>query len=130
GTFDLDDMASQLKQLQKIGGMEGLMTMLPGVSKIRSQLKMAGMDEKILKRQKAILSSMTPRERTQPKIIHASRKRRIAQGSGTSVQDINKLMKQFTMMSKMMKKAGKMDEKSLMRSFSSKMGNRFLPPMG
>ncbi len=121
GNFDLNDMAMQLKQLKSMGGMEGLMAMMPGANKMRSQMKMAGMDESVFKRQEAILSSMSKQERTNPKIIHASRKRRIAQGSGTSIQDINKLLKQYMTMAKMMKKAGKLGEKGMMRSLASKL---------
>lgn len=127
GQFDLDDMRTQLHQLRKMGGMEGLVGMLPGAGKLRKQVQMAGFDAKLFSRQEAILSSMTGQERANPKLIHASRKRRIAQGSGTNVQEVNKLLKQFTAMSKMMKKAGRLGEQGMMRAFSSKMGG--FPPM-
>ncbi|MCG8360911.1 MAG: signal recognition particle protein, partial [Kiloniellales bacterium] len=94
GRFDLDDMAQQLKQLQKMGGLSDLMGMLPGVPKMQDQLKNAQVDDKMVKRQLAILSSMTPGERKRPEIIKASRKQRVAAGSGTTVQEINKLLKQ------------------------------------
>jgi signal recognition particle subunit SRP54 len=116
GGFDLEDMAKQLKQMRQMGGLKGLLGMLPGVGKMKKQLAEANIDEKILVRQEAIIQSMTPAERRNPKIIHASRKQRIAKGSGTSVQDINKLLKQYLEMSKMMKRVGKLGEKGLMRS--------------
>ena len=115
GEMDLNDLADQLDQLQKMGGLGGLMGMLPGVAKAQRQMAETNIDEGMIRRQRAILSSMTADERQRPKVIQASRKRRIASGSGTSVQDVNKLLKQFQMMSKMMKKVGKMGNKGLMR---------------
>ena len=115
GEMNLDDLADQLDQLQKMGGLGSLMGMLPGVAKAQRQMAEANLDEKSIRRQRAILSSMTADERRRPKVIQASRKRRIASGSGTSVQDENKLLKQFQMMNKMMKKVGKMGDKGLMR---------------
>ncbi len=115
GEMNLDDLADQLDQLQKMGGLGSLMGMLPGVAKAQRQMAEANLDEKSIRRQRAILSSMTADERRRPKVIQASRKRRIASGSGTSVQDVNKLLKQFQMMNKMMKKVGKMGDKGLMR---------------
>ncbi len=115
GKFDLDDLGSQLKQLQKMGGLSELMGMLPGVPKIQKQMKDARIDDGMVKRQLAILSSMTPQERRRPEIIKASRKQRIAGGSGTTVQEINKLLKQHKEASRMMKRVSKMDKKGLMR---------------
>jgi signal recognition particle subunit SRP54 len=115
GDIDLNDMASQLRQMRKMGGLSGLMTMLPGVSKVQKQMAEAKIDDKVIIRQEAIISSMTPKERKNPKIIQASRKKRIAAGSGTSVSEVNKLLKQHLMMAKMMKKVGKMGKKGLMR---------------
>ena len=115
GNMDLDDMAAQLRQMRKMGGLSGLMAMLPGVSKVQQQIAESKMDAKLIVRQEAIISSMTPKERKNPKIIQASRKRRVAAGSGTSVPEVNKLLKQHLMMSKMMKKVGKMGKKGLMR---------------
>ncbi|HXQ67461.1 MAG TPA: signal recognition particle protein [Alphaproteobacteria bacterium] len=126
GQFDLDDMAQQLRQLRKMGGMEGLLGLLPGVAKVKKQLAEQRIDEKILKRQEAIITSMTKGERRNPGVIHASRKRRIATGSGTSVQDINKLLKQFQEMSRMMKQVSKLGQKGLMRS--GFLAQRGLPP--
>jgi len=123
GSFDLEDLAGQLRQMRKMGGMEGLMGMLPGVGKMKQQLANANVDENILKRQEAIISSMTPKERQLPKIIAASRKRRIAAGSGTTVPDVNRLLKQHKQMASMMKKMGKMGKKGLMRHGIPGMGN-------
>ena len=115
GDMDLNDMAAQLRQMRKMGGLSGLMALLPGVSKVQQQMAESKIDPKLLARQEAIISSMTPKERKNPKIIQASRKRRIAAGSGSSVNDVNKLLKQHLMMAKMMKKVGKMGKKGLMR---------------
>ncbi len=116
GTFDLDDYAGQLKQITKMGNLSGILGMLPGVGKIKAQLKDANLDTSILKRQAAIISSMTMKERRAPDIIKASRKKRIAAGSGTSVQEVNKLLKQFDDMSTMMKRMTKMGQKGMMRN--------------
>ena len=115
GVFDLDDLSIQLGQLRKLGGMESVLGMLPGLGKMKSQIDAANIDQKMISRQQAIISSMTPKERTNPKIVAASRKRRIAGGSGTSVQDVNRLLKQHKQMAQMMKKMSKMDKKGLMR---------------
>jgi len=115
GQFDLNDLLSQLRQLQKMGDMKGLLGMLPGVGKMAKQIKDADVDPKMIKRQEAILLSMTPRERTQPAVIKASRKKRIAAGSGTSVPDVNRLLKQYQQMAGVMKK---MKKKGLAGLFS------------
>ncbi len=115
GKFDLEDYAQQLKQIGKMGSLEGILGMLPGVGKIKSQLADANVDTKILKRQAAIISSMTLKERRTPDIIKSSRKKRIAAGSGTTVQDVNKLLKQFDDMTTMMKRMNKLGQKGLMR---------------
>ena len=109
--FDLEDMASQLRQLRKMGGMNGLMNLLPGVAKAKQQMKAANLDDRLLARQQAILSAMTPKERRDPRIINASRKRRIAAGSGVGVPEVNKMLKQFQEMNSMMKKVRKMSKK-------------------
>ncbi len=119
GQFDLNDMASQLKQLRKMGGMSGVMNLLPGVGKVKQQLADANVDENVLKRQEAIIGSMTLEERRNPKVIHASRKKRIAAGSGTSVQDVNKLLKQHLQMADMMKRMSKLGQKGFMRSMGA-----------
>ena len=115
GGFDLDDMASQLKQVRKMGGIGGLMGMLPGVAKIKAQMADAKIDENVIKRQEAIIGSMTKKEKRDPKLLNASRRRRIAQGSGTSVQDVNRLLKQYQDMSEMMRRMKKLGQKGLMR---------------
>ncbi len=108
GQFDLEDLASQLQQMRKMGGMSGLLGMLPGVGKVKQQMAESKLDDGMIGRQLAIVSSMTPKERRNPQVLHASRKRRIATGSGTSVQEINKLLKQFKQMQTMMKRVKKM----------------------
>ena len=113
GQFSLDDYLSQLRQMKKMGGIEGVMSFLPGVSKIKSQMDEAGVDEKIVIQNEAVILSMTKKERQNPKIIDGSRKKRIANGSGTDIATINKLLKQFKMMSEMMKKMSKGNTKGL-----------------
>ena len=113
GQFSLDDYLSQLRQMKKMGGIEGIMSFLPGVSKIKSQMDQAGVDEKIVSKNEAVILSMTKKERTNPKIIDGSRKKRIANGSGTDIAAINKLLKQFKMMSEMMRKMSKGNTKGL-----------------
>jgi signal recognition particle subunit SRP54 len=115
GQFDLNDLLSQLRQISKMGGLDGLMAMLPGVGQIKKQMAQANIDPKLIKRQEAIILSMTQGERSNPNVIHASRKKRIAAGSGTSVQEVNRLLKQFKQMSGMMKKVNKLGKKGLMR---------------
>ncbi|MDB5359691.1 MAG: signal recognition particle protein [Rhodospirillales bacterium] len=115
GNFDLDDLAAQLRQLRKMGGMSGMLGMLPGIGKIKKQISEANIDDKVIKRQEAIISSMTKEERKNPKVLNGSRRRRIAQGSGTSVQDVNKLLKQHQDMATMMKKVQKLGKKGFMR---------------
>ena len=120
GKFSMDDYLSQLKQMKKMGGIEGVLSFLPGVSKIKSQMDNAGVDEKIIAKNEAIILSMTKKERDNPKIINGSRRKRIANGSGTDVVTINKLLKQFRLMTDMMKKVSKGDLKG--------MGDKGLPP--
>tara|TARA_Y100000815_G_scaffold97719_1_gene86527 strand:- start:255 stop:1103 length:849 start_codon:yes stop_codon:yes gene_type:complete len=114
GKFTLEDMAEQFKQLRKMGDMEGLLGMLPGAAKIKDQIAAANIDDKMIARQEAVILSMTPKERRNPKLLNASRRKRIAAGSGTSVQDVNRVLKQYNQMSTMMKKAGKMGNKGLL----------------
>ncbi len=115
GSFDLDDLASQLRQIRRMGGMSGMLGFLPGVGKVKKQMAEANIDESILKRQEAIISSMTRAERKNPKLLNASRRRRIAGGSGTSVPEINRLLKQYQDLADMMKKMKKLGQKGLMR---------------
>ena len=104
GRFTFDDYLMQIRQMKKMGGMEGVLSLLPGVNKAKEQMKNANVDEKLLLLNEAIILSMTKKERENPEIISGSRRRRISSGSGTDVQTINRLLKQFKMMSKMMKK--------------------------
>tara|TARA_B100000700_G_scaffold195647_1_gene215300 strand:- start:55 stop:1413 length:1359 start_codon:yes stop_codon:yes gene_type:complete len=113
GKFSMEDYLTQLRQMKKMGGIEGLMSFMPGVSKIKSQMDKAGIDEKIITHNEAIILSMTKKERENPKIINGSRRKRIANGSGTDVATINKLLKQFKMTSEMMKKMSKGNLKSM-----------------
>lgn len=115
GIFDLDDLASQLRQMRKMGGMSSLVGMLPGMGKMKKQLDGANLDDKLLIRQEAMIQSMTPKERRNPQIIAASRKKRIAAGSGMNVQDVNRLLKQHKQMSGMMKKVKKLGKKGIAR---------------
>ncbi|NQV47628.1 MAG: signal recognition particle protein [Rhodospirillaceae bacterium] len=114
GDFTLEDMATQLKQLRGMGDVGGLMGMIPGIGKMKKQMAGANIDDKMLARQQAILSSMTAQERARPKLLNGSRRKRIASGSGTSVPEVNRLLKQFKQMGQMMKKMGKMGKKGLM----------------
>jgi signal recognition particle subunit SRP54 len=107
GSFDMDDLAQQLQQMKKLGGMQGVLSMLPGVGKAKSQLDAAGLDDKILTRQEAIISSMTKHERRDPDVINGSRRKRIAHGAGVEVSEVNKLLKMHRQMSDVMKKVGK-----------------------
>ncbi|MFN3498905.1 MAG: signal recognition particle protein, partial [Pannonibacter indicus] len=107
GNFDLEDLADQLKQMEKLGGMSGMMSMLPGISKFKKQMDAANIDERMFKRQIAIIQSMTPVERRKPDILKASRKKRIASGSGVDVSEVNKLLKMHRQMADVMKMMGK-----------------------
>ena len=107
GRFNMNDLKMQLEQMLKMGGMEGVMGMMPGMGKMAKQAQAAGMDDKILKQQIALIQSMTKKERANPQILQASRKKRIAKGAGMEVSDLNKLLKMQRQMSDMMKKMGK-----------------------
>jgi signal recognition particle subunit SRP54 len=113
GLFTLDNYLSQLRQMKKMGGMEGVLSLLPGVNKIKRQMENASIDEKIITTNEAIILSMTKKEREDPKVINGSRKKRIATGAGADVSTINKLLKQFKMMTEMMKKMSKGDKNSI-----------------
>lgn len=116
GHFDLNDLLSQLRNLKKMGGISSMLGMIPGLGKLKSQLGGANLNEDNLKYQEAIILSMTEEERRNFKIINGSRRKRIAAGAGVKVQAINQLLNQFQEMSNMMRKFGKMDQKSMMRS--------------
>ncbi len=107
GEFDMNDLAEQLGQMKKLGGMQGVLSMLPGVAKVKDQLAASGLDDKILTRQEAVIQSMTKKERAKPDLINGSRRKRIAAGAGVEVQDVNKLLKMHRQMADMMKKMGK-----------------------
>jgi signal recognition particle subunit SRP54 len=116
GSFTLEDYAAQLKQISKMGSISSILGMLPGMGAMKQKIEDANIDQTVFKRQAAIISSMTGKERRTPDIIKASRKKRIAAGSGTTVTDVNRLLKQFDDMSAMMKRMGKMGQKGLMRN--------------
>jgi signal recognition particle subunit SRP54 len=106
GKFDLEDLRDQLSQMEKIGGIGGMLGMLPGIGKMKAQLDNANLDDRVIKRQRAIIDSMTPAERRNPDILKASRKKRIAAGSATRVEDVNKLLKMHRQMADVMKAMG------------------------
>lgn len=114
GSFDLNDMLNQMRQMKKIGSMGSILGMLPGLSKFKSQIEESGVCDNLMKKQEAIILSMTKKERANPDIIKASRKRRIAQGAGVEVHDVNVLLKSYEQMSTMMKKMGKFGSMSAM----------------
>ncbi len=115
GSFDLDDYSAQLTQMNKMGGMAGIMNMMPGMGQLKNAMKDANVDDSVFKRQQAIISSMTKAERRDVKVLNASRRKRIAAGSGTSVQEVNRLLKQFLQIQEMMKKMKKLGKAGLMR---------------
>ncbi len=130
GEFNLDDLSEQLTQMQNLGGMGGIMGMLPGIGKMKKQIEAAGIDDSIFKRQQAIISSMTRRERKSPKLLNASRKKRVATGSGTSVQEINKLLKMHRQMGDMMRKMGKGGLGGMMGGAGGGMMNKMMGGLG
>jgi signal recognition particle subunit SRP54 len=127
GEFDLDDLADQFRQMRKMGGMGAILGLLPGMGKMKKALDQAGgFDDKEIKRQEAIISSMTKEERKKPALMNAKRKIRVASGSGTSVQDVNKLLKSHRQMADMMKKLGKGGMKGLAAQMAG-MGGMGMP---
>ncbi len=121
GRFDMNDLRGQLEQMLKMGGLQGLMGMLPGMGKIQKQMEEANFDDRVIRRQIALIQSMTKRERANPDLLQASRKKRIAAGAGLEVQELNRLLKMHRQMADMMKKMGKMGKKGLMRGALSQM---------
>ena len=121
GQFDLNDLLKQLRNIKKMGNVGSMLSMIPGLSKLKSQINQADISDKMMGSQEAIILSMTEKERKNFKIINGSRRKRIALGAGTSVQNVNKLLNNFQEMSNMMRKFGKMDQKSMMRSGLSKL---------
>lgn len=114
GKFDFNDMLSQMRQMKKMGGLSSMLGMMPGVGKLKDQLAGANLDDGMMKQTEAIILAMTPKERRFPKLLNASRRQRIARGSGTTVQDINRLFKQYQQMEKMMKQMKKMHKRGKM----------------
>ena len=115
GQFNMNDLKMQLEQMMKMGGMSGMMGMMPGMGKMAKQIEESGFDDSVFKRQIALIQSMTKKERANPQIMQASRKKRVAAGAGQEVSDLNKLLKMHRQMSDMMKKMGKMGKKGMMR---------------
>jgi len=115
GQFNMNDLKMQLEQMQKMGGMEGVMGMMPGMGKMAKQMESAGIDDKIITRQIALIQSMTKKERANPKLLQASRKKRIAKGAGLDVSELNKLLKMQRQMGDMMKKMGKMGKGGMLK---------------
>ncbi len=127
GQFNMNDLKSQLEQMIKMGGMQGMMGMLPGMGKMSKQLDAAGLDDKVLRRQIALINSMTKKERRNPDLMQASRKRRVAAGSGLDVSDLNKLLKMHRQMADVMKKMGGMSKLGLMRGALGNMFGKGMP---
>ena len=113
GQFDLNDLAAQLQQMKRMGGLQGIMGLLPGVAKMKAQMASANVDDRMIARQEAIISSMTKAERKKPDLLNASRKKRIAAGAGVEVQEINRLLKQHRQMADMVKSMSKGGGKGL-----------------
>jgi signal recognition particle subunit SRP54 len=116
--------------MMKMGGMEGIMGMMPGMGKMKAQMSEAGFDDKVLRQQIALINSMTKKERANPALLQASRKKRIAAGAGMDVSDLNKLLKMHRQMSDMMKKVGKMGKKGMMRQLGGLFGGKGGMPGG
>jgi len=129
GSFDLDDLRGQLLQMKKMGGMSALMGMMPGMGQIKKQMAGSNLDDKVFDRQIAVINSMTKAERANPDVLNAKRRIRIANGSGTKVEDVNKVVKQHRQMADMMKKVSKGGMGSLAGMFGGKLGN-MMPGIG
>ena len=129
GNFDLDDFATQLKQMGKMGGVSGILSLLPGVSKAQKLMAENKISDKLINHQVAIINSMTKKERANPNLIKASRKIRISKGSGTRVQDVNKLLKQFLQSQKMMKKMKSMGKGGIPSDLMQKLQGKFPPKL-
>ncbi len=126
GQFNLEDMAAQFRQMRRMGGMSGLMNLLPGVAKAKKQMAESQLDDRLLRRQEAIIGSMTPQERRDIRVLNGSRRRRIASGSGVEIQDVNRLLKQYKQISTMMKKVGKLGKKG--KGLSPESLRNLIPP--
>jgi signal recognition particle subunit SRP54 len=123
GEFDFNDLLEQFRQMRRMGGMSGMMNLLPGIGKIKEQLKTANVDETILKRQEAIIQSMTKKERLDVGLMNASRRRRIAAGAAVDVAEVNKLIKQYLQMRDVMKQMKKLGQKGFMRNLPQMLGS-------
>lgn len=119
GQFDLDDLLSQIRNMKKMGGIGSIVNLLPGMGKIKEQLGKLGGFEKEIKMQEALILSMTQKERENPDILNSSRKHRIARGAGSTIQEVNRLLKKYKQMQKMMKKVGKIDPKKMQEMMDS-----------
>ena len=130
GQFNFNDLKMQMEQMLKMGGMEGMMSMMPGMGKMAKQVEDSGFDDKVIRQQIALINSMTKKERANPKLLQASRKKRIAKGAGMEVSDLNKLMKMQRQMGDMMKKMGKMGKGGMLKQAMRGMfgGKGGLPP--
>ncbi|NQV79206.1 MAG: signal recognition particle protein [Alphaproteobacteria bacterium] len=126
GQFDLNDMAAQFRQMRRMGGMSGLMALLPGVAKAKKQIAESQLDDRLLRRQEAIIGSMTAKERLDIRVLNGSRRRRIAGGAGVEIQDVNRLLKQYKQISTMMKKVGKLGKKG--KGLSPESLRNLIPP--
>ena len=122
GKFDLDDLANQLRQIQNMGGLGGIMGMLPGAAQAKKALESGAVNEKVINRQIAVISSMTKAERAKPDVLNASRRRRIAKGAGVDVAEVNKVLKMHRQMADMVKAMGKGGLKGLMGKMGGMMG--------
>ncbi|ETW13428.1 signal recognition particle protein [Roseivivax marinus] len=130
GQFNMNDLKMQLEQMQKMGGMEGMMSMMPGMGKMAKQMEGAGIDDTMVRRQIALINSMTKKERANPQLLQASRKKRIAKGSGLEVSELNKLLKMQRQMGDMMKKMGKMGKGGMLKQAMSGMFGKGGMPEG
>jgi signal recognition particle subunit SRP54 len=122
GKFDFDDLLSQIRSMKKMGGLNSIISFLPGAGKIKEHLGKLGGFEKEIKMQEALILSMTKKERERPEILNSSRKHRIALGAGSTIQEVNRLLKKYKQMQKMMKKVGKMDPKKMQELMNSEAG--------
>ncbi|MXY32546.1 MAG: signal recognition particle protein, partial [Boseongicola sp. SB0664_bin_43] len=122
GQFSMNDLKSQLAQMVEMGGMTGIMGMMPGMGKMKAQMERAGFDDRVIRRQIALIDSMTKQERANPRILQASRKKRVAAGAGLEVSDLNRLLKMHRQMSDMMKKVGRMGKRGMMNQLGGLFG--------
>ena len=129
GEFDMNDLAEQLKQMQKLGGMSGVLGLMPGMGKMKNQMAAAGIDDRFLGRQIAVIQSMNKKERAKPALIDAKRRKRIAAGSGTDVADVNKVLKMHRQMADVMKAMGK-QKGGLFGKIGSMLGGGGMPDLG